>query len=366
MAEKKDYYKILGVDSKASQEEIKKAYYKLAHKHHPDKGGEEKKFKEINEAYQVLSDKNKRAQYDQFGSTFNNNGQGFPGGGAGNVNWEDVMSGFGGGAQGFDLEDLFEMFGGGFGGTSQKRNTKRGSDLEVEVRVPLEFILKDQIKKIKINKFVSCSNCQGSGAEPGTSFKKCPTCGGSGKVQEAKRTIFGTFAQVRTCPECGGEGSVPEKVCNVCSGEGRVKKEEVIEVKIPQGIDTDQVIKLKGKGDAGKKGGESGDLYLRIIVEKDPIFERKEDDLFMKLPISISQAVLGDKIKIKTLEKKEIFVKIPNSVQSGKILKVSNKGIPHVSGFGRGDLYIELIVKTPQDLTSEQKELFKKLKKEGL
>ncbi|MDD4358919.1 MAG: J domain-containing protein, partial [Candidatus Pacebacteria bacterium] len=211
----KDYYKILGVDKNASPEEIKKAYYKLAHEHHPDKGGDEKKFKEINEAYQVLSDKNKRAQYDRFGSTFKN-GQGFNAQGFNNVNWEDVMSGFGGAAQDFNLEDLFDMFGGGFSRTSQRRNPKRGNDLEVEVRISLESILRDQTYKIKINKFVSCSRCEGFGGEPGTAFKKCPTCSGSGKVSQAQRTIFGTFNQVRTCPECQGEGRIPEKICNVC------------------------------------------------------------------------------------------------------------------------------------------------------
>ena len=360
----KDYYKILGVSRNASQEEIKKAYYKLAHEYHPDKkGGDEQKFKEINEAYQVLSDKNKRAQYDQFGSTFN--GQGFSSQGFNNVNWQDFASNFGG-TQDFDLEDLFDMFQGGFGRTSRKRDTKRGNDIEVEVVVSLESVLENQTKHIKINKFISCSRCNGSGREPGTSFKKCPTCGGSGRIEEIKKTFLGNFAQVRTCPECSGEGSIPENICNVCQGEGRVKKEETIEIKIPQGIDTNQVIKVKGKGDAGRKGGEAGDLYVRVIVEKNPVFERKGDDLLMELPISISQAVLGDKIKIKTLEKKEIFVKIPDSVQTGKILKVSNRGIPHFSGFGRGDLYIRLIVSIPQKLTKEQKELFKKLKKEGL
>ena len=362
----KDYYKILGVSKDATQEEIKKAYYKLAHEYHPDKkGGDEAKFKEVNEAYQVLSDKNKRAQYDQFGSAFNN-GQGFSSQGFNNVNWQDFASNFGG-TQDFNLEDLFDMFqGGGFGRTSQKRNPKKGSDIEVEIRVSLDSILDDQLRKIKINKFVSCARCTGTGREPGTSMKKCPTCGGSGRIEEVRKTFLGNFAQVRTCPECSGEGSIPEKLCNVCEGEGRVKKEETIEIKIPRGIDTNQVIRLKGKGDAGRKGGQAGDLYIRVIVEEDPVFKRNGDDLFMELPILISQATLGDKVKIKTLEKKEIFVKIPDSVQTGKILKVSNRGIPHFSGFGRGDLYIQLIVSIPQKLTKEQKELFEKLKKEGL
>jgi molecular chaperone DnaJ len=352
----KDYYKILGVEKSATQEEIKKAYYKLAHKFHPDKkDGDEHKFKEINEAYQVLSDKSKRAQYDQFGST-----QGFSSGqGYTHVNWQDFASGM----PDFDFEDLFNIF---QGRTSQRRDTRKGNDIEVEIIISLASVLENQTKQIKLNKYVSCSRCAGSGVEPGASFKTCPTCQGKGRVEEIKRTILGSFAQVKICPECSGQGTIPEKECNVCQGEGRIRNEEIVSIKIPQGIDTNQVLRVKGKGDAGRKGGESGDLYVRIIVEKDPNFERRGDDLFMILPITMSQAVLGDKVKIKTLEKKEIFVKIPNSVQTGKILKVSNKGIPHFSGFGRGDLYIEIIVETPQKLTREQKELFKKLKKEGL
>ncbi|MDD3032392.1 MAG: molecular chaperone DnaJ [Candidatus Pacebacteria bacterium] len=358
----KDYYNILGVAREATPEQIKKAYYKLAHEYHPDKkGGDEAKFKEVNEAYQVLSNKEKRAQYDRFGSDFKNAGAG--GFNGTNVNWEDFTSGFGG--QDINLEDIFDMFGGGFRGSARKDN-KRGRDLEVSVSISLESVLKDQVEKIKINKFCACEKCSGSGREPGTSVKQCSTCGGSGKVREIKRTMLGDFAQTKTCPDCGGEGSIPEKKCSVCNGEGRIEKQETIEIRIPEGIDTDQVIKLKGKGDFGRKGGEAGDLYVRVFIKEHPVFKREGDNLFMELPITISQAVLGDKIKIETLEKKQIFVKIPSSVQSGKVLKVSKRGISHSPGFGRGDLYIELIVKTPQNLTREQKELFTKLKKEGL
>ena len=358
----KDYYDTLGVEKNATPEEIKKAFYKLAHKYHPDKkGGDENKFKEINEAYQVLSDKNKRAQYDQFGSGFNN-AQGGPS--SQGFNWEDFSSGFSGGTGNIDLEDLFEMFQGG--GQRQRKNSKRGNDLEVEISIPLSSVLENQVKKIKINKFVTCTHCNGKGAEAGTNFKTCKTCSGRGTIEEVRKTFLGAFRQTRICPDCDGEGKIPEKICSVCGGEGRVKKEEVIEIQIEKGIDTNEVIKLQGRGGAGKKGAEAGDLYIRVIVEEDPVFERRGDDLLMNLPISISQAVLGDKIKIKTLEKSEIFVKIPNSVQTGKILKVSNRGIPHFSRFGRGDLYIQLIVEIPQKLTNEQKELFQKLKKEGL
>lgn len=359
----KDYYNTLGVEKNATPEEIKKAFYKLAHKYHPDKkGGDENKFKEINEAYQVLSDKNKRAQYDQFGSGFNGGQGGFSSQGFNNVNWQDFASGFGG--QDINLEDLFDMFQGG--GTRRRRDNKRGSNLEVRISIPLSSVLENQIKKIKINKFVTCSSCGGKGAEVGSAFKTCKTCSGTGRIEEVRKTFLGSFAQTRVCEDCGGEGKVPEKICSTCKGEGRIEKEEIIEIQIDKGIDTNEVIKLQGKGNAGKKGAEAGDLYIRVIVEADPVFERRGDDLLMNLPISISQAVLGDKVKIKTLEKSEIFVKIPDSVQTGKILKVSNRGIPHFSAFGRGNLYIQLIIEIPKKLTKEQKELFQKLKKEGL
>ena len=363
----KDYYKILGVSRDASQDEIKKAYYKLAHEHHPDKGGEEEKFKEINEAYQVLSNKDKRAQYDRFGSAFNNNGAG-GGFNANNMNWQDFAQGFGGQA-GFNIEDIFDMFGGGMGGFSSskpRRDFKRGSDLQVVIEIPLESVLEKQIKKIKLEKYVECEKCEGSGKEAGTSMKKCSTCNGTGKIREVKRTILGDFAQERMCPDCEGEGEIPEKKCSNCLGEGRIKKVETIEVEIPQGIDTNQVIKLKQKGGAGIRGGQSGDLYIRVVVGKHPVFERRGSDLLMQLDIKPSQAVLGDKIKIETLEKKQISVKIPSGIESGKILKVSRRGIPHFNGIGRGNLYIEIKVETPTNLTRKQKELFESLKKEGL
>jgi len=360
----KDYYKILGVSRDASQGEIKKAYYKLAHEHHPDKGGKEEKFKEVNEAYQVLSNKDKRAQYDRFGSAFNN--QQGPSGS--NVNWQDFAQGFGG-QEGFNVEDIFDMFGGGMGGFSSRkprRDYKRGSDLQVLIELPLESVLEKQIKKIKLEKFVECEKCNGSGAETGTQMIKCSVCGGSGRIREVKRTILGDFAQDKVCSACEGEGEVPAKLCSICRGEGRIKKVDVVEVEIPQGINTNQVIKLKRKGGAGKRGGQAGDLYVRVVVMKHPIFERRGDDLLIKLNIKPSQAVLGDKIKIETLEKKQISVKIPSGIESGKILKVSRRGIPHFSGIGRGNLYIEVNIEIPTRLTRKQKELFQNLKKEGL
>ncbi|RLC35007.1 MAG: molecular chaperone DnaJ [Candidatus Nealsonbacteria bacterium] len=356
----KDYYQILGVAKEASQDEIKKAYRKLAHQYHPDKGGDEKKFKEINEAYQVLSDPQKRAQYDQFGRAFEGAGpQGQPG-------WD---FGFGQGfAEGFDFSDLGDIFGEmfGFGFGKRQKDLKKGKNIEVEMELPLEAVLKDQEKEISLYKMMVCSRCQGKGAEPGTKIKECFSCRGEGQVQQIKRTPFGSFTRYTVCPECGGEGSRPEKPCNVCKGEGRIKGEDKIKIFIPAGVDTNQVIKVEGKGDAGKRGGRPGDLYIRIFVKKHPVFRRKGDDLFLSLPISFSQAALGDEVEVPTLGGQKLLLKVPSGTESGKVLRISGKGIPHFSGWGRGNLYVELQVKTPKKLSKKQKELLEKLREEGL
>jgi molecular chaperone DnaJ len=365
----KDYYKILGVPPDASDEEIRKAYYRLAHKYHPDKGGDEKKFKEINEAYRVLSDKEKRAQYDRYGRVFEEKGSepGF------DFQWFWGKPGFDFDFD-FGFEDLGEMveemF--GFGVPRKKRDLKRGRDIEVDLEISLEDTLKGVKKKIILEKYIVCPRCGGTGAEPGTKVKECFSCRGTGQVQELKKTFFGTFTRYAPCPECGGEGYKPEKPCIVCHGEGRIKGEEEIQIFIPPGIDSHQRLKIPGKGDAGRKGGKSGDLYVRVFVKEHPLFKRKGDDLYLSLPITFSQAALGDEVEIETLEGKKILLKIPPGSESGKILRISGKGIPHFSGSsssryaGRGDLYIELIVKIPKKLTKKQKELLEKLKEEGL
>ncbi len=359
----KDYYQILGISRNASPDEIKKAYRKLAHKHHPDKGGDEKKFKEIAEAYQILSDKEKRAQYDRFGRVF----EGFPGGGPGFEPGFDF--GFGRGKFGeefeFDLGEMMEeIF--GFGQPQKRKDLKRGKDIEVEIEIPLEDALKGKEKEITLVKMTSCSRCQGSGAEPGTKITECFSCRGTGEVQQIKKTLFGSFTRYIICPECRGEGYRPEKPCNVCKGEGRVRGTEDIKIFIPVGVDTNQVIKVERKGEAGRRGGRSGDLYARIFVKSHPIFKRKGDDLYLKTLISFSQAALGDEVEITTLEDKKALLKVPPGTESGKILRISDKGIPHFSGYGKGDMYVELVVKTPKRLTKKQKELLEELKKEGI
>jgi molecular chaperone DnaJ len=361
----KDYYQILGVSRDASPEEIKKAYYKLADKYHPDKGGDEKKFKEINEAYQVLSDKEKRAQYDRFGRVFEGGGSepGF------DFQWAwgrpDIDFDFGFEDLGEMVEEMF-----GFGASRRKKDLKKGKDIEIEMEISLEETLQGREKEISLYKMILCPRCQGTGAEPGTKIIECFSCRGTGEVQQIKKTFLGSFTRYTVCPECGGEGYRPEKPCNVCQGEGRIKGEEKTRVFIPAGVDSGQVIKIEGKGDAGRRGGKPGDLYVRIFIKKHPIFERRGDDLYVSIPVSFSQAALGDEIEVPTLEGRKILLKVPPGTESGKILRISGKGIPHFSGPkgypGRGNLYVELIVKTPKKLTKKQKELLEKLKEEGI
>ncbi len=359
-----DYYEVLGITKQASQDEIKKAFHKLAHKYHPDKGGDEKKFKEINEAYQVLSNSEKRGQYDQFGRTFDQNG----GGGAQDFNWAWQN----GGSAGFDPEDLgdifenFFSFGGGGGRRANKKDIKKGKDIQVDIEIGLEETLQPIHKKITLTKLIFCTRCTGKGAEPGTKINECFSCRGSGQVQEVKRTILGSYTAFATCPECNGEGNKPERNCNVCHGEGRFKGQEDIEFTIPAGIDNNQALEIDGRGDAGKKNGKAGDLYVRIFVKKHPVFLRKGDDLYLSREISYSDAILGGNMEMPTLENKNIIVKIPAGTESGKILRISEKGIVHYGGYGRGNMYVELVIKTPKKITKEQKNLLDQLRQEGL
>ncbi|MFA5878271.1 MAG: molecular chaperone DnaJ [Candidatus Staskawiczbacteria bacterium] len=362
----KDYYAILGVAKNASQEEVKKAFHQLAHKHHPHKGGDEKKFKEINEAYQVLSSKEKRAQYDQFGQVFDGAN---PGGGQ--QGWDPNWFW---GRQGqnveFDMGDLGDVFGDIFGFNSRSnrrtKDIKKGSDIKIELEISLEDTLRESKKIISLKKLNACGRCQGNGAEPGTKVNECFSCRGTGQVQQIRKTILGSFTQTTICPECGGEGQRPDKPCNVCRGEGRVKGEQDIEIFVPAGVDTNQLIKIPGKGNAGRKNGKPGDLYIRISVKPHAIFNRRGDDLFILKEIAFSQAALGDEIEIPTIERTAILLNVPSGVESGKVLKISGKGIPRFGGRGRGDFYVQLIVKTPTKLSRKQKELLEQLKREGL
>src|SRR5581483_9393095 len=324
-----DYYEILGVTKNASPDEIKKAFHKLAHKYHPDKGGDEKKFKEINEAYQVLSDAKKRAQYDQFGKGFAE----MPGAGGGQgQNW-DFNWAWQNGNQNVDFEDLGDVFENffSFGGgrRASKKDLKKGKNIQIDIEINLEETLHPIEKEVTLTKMLVCNRCNGVGAEPGTKVHECVMCRGQGQVQQVKRTILGSYTTFAVCPECRGEGTKPEKPCNVCKGEGRTLGQETINIVIPAGIDSQQMIKLEGKGEAGRRGGKTGDLYARILVKKHNLFTRKEDDLYITQYIGYSQAVLGGEIEIPTLDGKKMILTVPAGTESGRTLRISGKGIPH-------------------------------------
>lgn len=360
MSTKRDYYDVLGVSKSADATEIKKAYRKLAMKYHPDKNQGDKeaeeKFKEINEAYEVLSDETKRRNYDQFGHE-GVNGQGF--GGAG---------GFGGqGFGGFDdiFGDIFgDMFGGGFGGgRPRRRGPERGADIRQRVNISFEEAAFGKKVQVKINRSEECDECHGSGAKPGTSKKTCSTCNGSGQVQSVQRTPFGNIASTRTCSTCNGEGEVIESPCTKCHGKGSIRKTKTIEVDIPAGIDEGQMIKLSGQGELGVRGGPRGDLYIEVNVKSHQLFTREGYDIYLEMPITFAQATLGDKIQVPTLDGK-VEYEIPEGTQTGTVFRLKGKGIPKLRSNVRGDQYVKVIVEIPKKLNDKQKELVRQFAKE--
>ncbi|MCX6745352.1 MAG: molecular chaperone DnaJ [Candidatus Parcubacteria bacterium] len=368
----KDYYNILGVVKTASKEEIKKAFREKAHLFHPDKpGGDEKKFKEINEAYQVLGNDEKRQQYDQFGSDFNQQG-GFGGG----MGWEDIMrqARQGGGSYSnvdFDMGDLGDilgdMFGGGFGfgGGRRRKATTRGRDIEVDLYLDFKDAVFGVDKQVEMIKLVTCEHCNGNGAEPGTKIVTCKACEGQGSVRKVQRTILGNIQTMAVCSECQGEGKSNEKNCSKCDGQGRSKEKVQINIKVPAGMDNGMSLKMTGNGEAGIKGGKTGDLYIHIHVKSDPDFKREGDTIITQAEISFSLAALGGKIIVKTIDG-EVDLKIPSGTQSGKIFSLHGKGVPHFQHYGRGDQLVEVIVKTPDKLNKRQKELLEEFGKEGI
>jgi len=368
----KDYYSILGVSKSATADEIKKAFYKLAHQHHPDKkGGDEKKFKEANEAYQVLSNPEKRKQYDQFGSDFANGG--FNGGGAGGfsgANWQDIFRQGGFSSQDADFGDLGDIFGDVFsafgGGTRSGRGRKkRGNDIEADLTIEFREAVFGAEKSFELYKTVVCSHCHGNGAEPGTKISSCATCGGRGQVEQVQRTILGAFKTVGVCPDCGGEGKTAEKKCTRCSGHGAVKDKDLITVKVPAGIDNGQSIKITGRGEAGEKGAIAGDLYLRIKVRPDAKFKREGDNITSREFIPFSLAALGGKIDVATVDG-AVKMKIPEGTQSGKVFVLHDHGAPRLHRGGRGDQFVEVLVETPTKLSRQQKKLIEELGREGV
>lgn len=363
----KNYYDILGVDKKATKDDIKKAFRTLAHKYHPDKkGGNADKFKEINEAYTVLSDDQKRAQYDMYGQTFaGGNGGGFNGF---QGNWQDFagqsgfdFSGFGGdgfSAQGFDLGDIFGEF---FGG-NRRQKTKRGRDISIDIELEFSEAVFGAERNILLNKISVCKVCDGTGGKKGTEMVTCQTCNGKGKIREIKKSIFGSIEMSHACETCAGQGKVPKEKCESCNGLGILKKEEEIKIKIPAGIDNGEMIRLSSAGEA-VKGGVSGDLYIKTHVKKHKTFRKEGNDLIMNLDVKLSDALLGAKIDIQTLEGLSTL-NIPEGVSTGEILQIKGKGVPF--GNKRGDILINIKVIMPKKLSRSAREAVEKLKQEGV
>jgi molecular chaperone DnaJ len=348
----KDYYAILGVERGASPDDIKKAFRKLAHKYHPDKKtGDESKFKEINEAYSVLSDQKRRAEYDTYGRTFGE-------GAAGGFNGFDFsqFSGFGNGSFEFDLGDIFsDLFQGG-------KRSRRGNDISIDIEIDFKESVFGIDRTVLLTKKSRCSTCAGKGNRPGTDFVSCRTCGGSGKVQEARRSIFGTFATVSTCSICFGKGQIPKDVCAVCKGAGVADAREEIKIAIPAGIEDGQMIRLSGLGEA-IVAGEAGDLYVKVHVRSHPIFKKEGTHLKRDLSVKLTDALLGASYTVETLDG-PMSIQIPAGTSHHEVLRVKGKGIP--TREGRGDLFIRITIDLPRNLSRKAKELLKQLRNEGL
>jgi molecular chaperone DnaJ len=360
MAEKRDYYEVLGIQKGASESDIKKAYRKLAKEYHPDLHPDDKeaeaRFKEISEAYEILSDPDKKAKYDQFGHAGvdpNFNPGGFNGGG------------FGGGFS--DLGDIFgdlfgggfgDIFGGGFGGRQQSARTgpMKGESLRAGITITFEEAAFGCTKELNINKVEQCDTCKGSGCANGTTPEVCPDCRGSGSVRKQQRSPFGTISTTAPCPKCGGTGKIIHQPCPDCRGSGSVRKKRRVSINIPAGIDDGQTISLRGQGNAGKNGGPAGDLLITVSVKPSPDFVREGNDLLYSLPITFVQAALGAEVQVPTLDGKVKYT-IPEGTQTGTTFRLRGKGVPFLHGSGRGDLYVNVTVVTPTGLTEEQKAL---------
>ena len=369
MADKKDYYDVLGVNKNSTDDEIKKAYRKLVLKYHPDKHPDdtkaaEEKMKEINEAYSVLGNKEKRAQYDQFGHAAFSGGGGYGGGttytGNININMDDIFGGMGG------FGDIFEHFFGGATGsrTRQKPGPERGADLRYDLSITFEEAAFGKKKTITVQRLETCDDCHGTGAQKGSTPDECPDCHGTGMRQTTTRTPFGVIANARPCERCKGTGQIIKNPCKHCHGEGRVNVKREIEVNIPRGVDDGQRLRYGGQGQAGLRGGKSGDLYVYISIIPHKIFTRRDTDVYCEIPISFVQAALGAKIEAPTIDGKGELT-IPEGTQSGRVFKISGKGIPFLRGEGRGDEFVKIKVLTPKNLSARQKNLLREFEDGG-
>ncbi|MCK5510853.1 molecular chaperone DnaJ [Candidatus Parcubacteria bacterium] len=358
----KDYYNTLGVDKNASQDEIKKAFRKKAHEYHPDKAsGDESKFKEVNEAYQTLGNSQKKSQYDQFGSTFE---QAQAGGGFAN-GFSGFSNGFSGGGVKVDFDDLGEMFGGigdifGFSGGSKSRRSQRGGDIQVALTIDFEEAVFGVEKEISLQKHIVCDHCNGNLAEPGTKIETCKTCNGTGRVTKIQRTILGNMQMQAVCDACGGEGKTYAQKCKKCHGKGIILDDSKIKIKIPAGIDNNETIRVSGHGEAGEGGATAGDLYIKVQVRESNKFQRDDYDIKSSVFISFTQAAMGDNINVETIDG-DVKLKIPAGTQSSTIFKLRGKGINRLRSSGRGDHFMEIKVKIPDSLNRKQKQLLKEL-----
>ncbi|GAA0789046.1 molecular chaperone DnaJ [Hathewaya limosa] len=351
----KDYYEILGIEKGASEPDIKRAFKKLALKYHPDRNPDnkeaEEKFKEINEAYQVLSDPEKKARYDQYGTA-------------------DFGAGFDGGfnGAGFDFSDLGDIFGdifgggfsGGFGGfgSSGRANPnapRKGADIETTLNLSFEEAVFGCEKEIVVNKHENCETCNGTGAKPGTSPKTCDRCNGTGRITMQRRTAFGAFSTQTTCDKCRGLGTIIENPCSSCHGTGKIKKRKSIKVKVPAGVDNGNIIPIRGQGEPGSNKGPSGDLYINLRVAPHKLFERRGNDIYMEEHISVSKAILGAELKVPTVDG-EVVYKVPSGTQSNTVFRLRGKGVPRVNGTGRGDQFVKVVVDIPKKINEKQKQ----------
>lgn len=346
----KDYYEILGLQKGASDDEIKRAYRKLAMKYHPDKNKDnkaaEEKFKEINEAYQVLSDPDKKSKYDRFGTTDFSGAGG--GGGFEGFDFGGGMGGFGG------FEDIFSSFFGG-GGSSQRRNAPvPGNDIEYTLNLNFDEAVFGTKKDISLTRTENCETCNGTGAEPGTPVTTCPHCHGTGEIKVQRRTQLGNFVTSTVCDKCGGKGKIIETPCHTCHGRGTAKKNRKITISVPAGVDTGNVMPLRGQGEHGQNGGGPGDLYIRIRVEPSKKFTRKGNDIYIDKHISIGKATLGTKEDVETIHG-DVEITVPSGTQSGTLFRLRGKGVPKVNSSGNGDQYVKVIVDIPKNLNEKQK-----------
>jgi molecular chaperone DnaJ len=347
---KRDYYEVLGVARSASDDDIKKAYRRLALQYHPDRNKAPEateRFKEATEAYQVLSDNEKRSLYDRYGH------QAFDRGAAGNVDFSNFV--------GLSIEDLFESFFGTPGSRGARQRVQRGQDLRYDIQLTLEEAVFGATREVALTKNVSCTRCSGKGMEPGSQPVKCTRCEGSGEIRRVQQSIFGQFVNVTMCDRCNGEGQIIADPCHECQGRGVVRAKQTIAVEIPPGSDEGLQIRLNGQGEPAPRGGVAGHLYVVLHVQPHRFFKRQGHDLLLEVPINVAQAALGDEFSVPTLDGKDVGIKLPAGTQSGRILRIRGEGVPFLREHGRGDLQVHLKVRTPTDLSDDQKRLFRQL-----